>query len=307
MRATQGVGIVALPRLDALVGAEAIRTTLLSRGAAIVERAAAAALMLRLETLFHPWFAAAPCGEEFFLGRRTRRFSGVFAKVRECAALATNPLVLEIVEPLLKGEGASRADAIQLHLTQAIAIEPGERGQVLHRDDTAFPFAHDFELMVNVMWPLDRFTALNGATCIVPDSHLWARDLRPEESAACAAEAMPGDAIFWLGSTLHGGGANRSANARRGIVMSYSLAWLAQAEKLLLSTPPEVARVLPEKLQRLIGFQVHRPNLGWVEERDPLEWLQGRVGALAPARDHFPPELKLRLEMALEGQDDHTR
>jgi hypothetical protein len=83
--------------------------------------------------------------------------------------------------------------------------------------------------------------------------------------------------------------------------MSYSLAWLAPAEKFLLSIPPEVARELPRKLQRLIGYQVHRPNLGWVEGRDPIEWLDGSIHDLAAARDNLTPTQAQMLEAYLES------
>lgn len=291
-----------LPRIRAR-DAALIQKTLLRDGVAIVSRAAAPRHIADIYRDLDPWFEAALHGEDLFLGRKTRRFSGVFVKAPRTADLARHELILELVEPLLKGPEGQFADAIQLHLTQAIAIDPGERAQILHRDDTAFPFAHDFELMLNVMWPLDAFTRTNGATCFVPGSHRWRRGVRPALEDALPAEASPGDAIIWLGSTFHGGGANRSDRPRHGLVFSYSLAWLAQAEKLLLSTPPEVARSLPEKLQRLIGYQVHKPNLGWIEERDPREWLLGEVRDLAPAQDHFPPDLKQLLEAALGGAD----
>jgi ectoine hydroxylase-related dioxygenase (phytanoyl-CoA dioxygenase family) len=86
---------------------------------------------------------------------------------------------------------------------------------------------------------------------------------------------------------MHGGGANRTEKLRRGIILSYNLAWLAQGEKLLLSVPPTCARTLPERAQRLIGYQTHRPSLGWIEGRDPIEWLHGRFTAVAPAGDHL--------------------
>jgi hypothetical protein len=71
----------------------------------------------------------------------------------------------------------------------------------------------------------------------------------------------------------------------------------------LLSTPPEVARGLPERVQRLIGYQLHRPNLGWIEERDPIEWLHGRTGELAPADDNLTPaqEALVRWRLETEG------
>ena len=70
-------------------------------------------------------------------------------------------------------------------------------------------------------------------------------------------------------------------------MISYRLGWLAPAEKLLLSTPPEVARALPEALQRLIGYQLHRPNLGWVEGQDPIGWLRREYADLAATKDNL--------------------
>ena len=35
------------------------------------------------------------------------------------------------------------------------------------------------------------------------------------------------------------------------------------------------ARMLPEPLQRLIGYAVHEPFLGWHDLQDPIELLRG--------------------------------
>jgi hypothetical protein len=154
------------------------------------------------------------------------------------------------------------------------------------------------------MWPLGAFTRENGATEIVPFSHRWERSRRPASAEGVPALASPGSVIPRLGSTLHGGGANRTKSERRGLVFSYSLAWLAQAEKLLLSTPPNVARLLPERAQRLVGYQVHRPNLGWVAVisnrhkalasfdlvLEDVDAPPGRIGAHAEASDLGIPQ-----------------
>ena len=203
---------------------------------------------------------------------------------------------------MLRGsESSPRCDAIELNLTQAIAIEPGAPAQLLHRDEELWPFVHDYEVMVNVMWTLDAFTEENGATIVAPGSHKWARDRMPRPDELVSAVAPPGSAIIWLGSLLHGGAANASPKLRRGLVLSYRLGWLAGSEKLLLSTPPDVAAKLPERLQQLIGYQLHRPNLGWVEGRDPILWLRGETAQLASAGDNLTPaqaELVRALELA---------
>ncbi len=274
---------------------------LAQHGVLVVTNAADASSLAETAAQLAPWFEQAFEGTGPFFGRATKRFSGVFAKAPATAALACEPFVLSIVEATLKGSDlAPRCDAIQLNLTQAIGILPGERAQVLHRDEVMFPFAHDYEIMVNVMWALDPWRESNGATRFAPGSMAWPRTRLAQSHEVVAAHAPAGAAIIWLGSTIHGGGANRSERIRRGLAFSYSLGWLAQSERLLLSTPPHVARTLPERVQRLIGYQLQRPNLGWVEERDPIDWLHGIVGDLAPADDNLTPaqEALIRWQMA---------
>lgn len=294
----KALAVEAVPRVKAADDPDLVLSWLLDWGAVIIEDALPSETIAQVEQELTPWFELTPPCEGLFMGRRTRRFSGVFAKSPRSASLAIHPLALDVTERCLKGADGARCDVIQLSQTQAIAIDPGQGGQPLHRDDTVFPFERDFELVVNAMWPLDPFTATNGATRIVPRSQRWDRAIRPNDDDAIVAVAEPGSVILWLGSVMHSGGANLSAAPRRGLVFSYSLGWLAPAEKLLLSTPADVARALPERLQRLIGYQVHRPSLGWIEERDPIEWLRGEVGAVAAAQDHFTPDLQRRLEVA---------
>ena len=76
------------------------------------------------------------------------------------------------------------------------------------------------------MWPLTTFTADNGGTRLWTGSH-FDQDVPvlPEHDSLVPA-VQPGDALIFLGSTLHGGGGNPSPAPRRGIVISYSLGWL---------------------------------------------------------------------------------
>ena len=82
--------------------------------------------------------------------------------------------------------------------------------------------------MINCMYALDDFTEQNGATCVVPGDHRWPepRDPRPEEVISAAMPA--GSVLIYLGSLVHGGGANHSAQARTGVVISYNLAGCAR-------------------------------------------------------------------------------
>jgi hypothetical protein len=53
-----------------------------------------------------------------------------------------------------------------------------------------------------------RSTARNGATRVIPGSHLWGSRTPPSQEQAVSAEMEPGSAMFWLGSLFHGAGAN---------------------------------------------------------------------------------------------------
>ena len=98
-----------------------------------------------------PIFAATPFCEGNFYGRRTKRFGGLLKRSAHMAALVLNPLILSAVETIL-GTGCDR---IQLNLTQAIEIHPGEERQFPHRDQDMWRGADGTqEYLVNVLWPL---------------------------------------------------------------------------------------------------------------------------------------------------------
>ena len=293
-----------LPRIGPSTSVEAALALLWEHGALIIEGALGREIIDQIERELDPWFSASHCGLGPFFGRGTRRFSGLFAKAPSTSQFAIHPLALELMERTLKGPDSKEpwCNSIELNLTQAIGIQPGEPAQIVHRDDVLWPIPRDIEAIANVMWPIDDFTEENGATQLVLGSHRWARDRWPEPHDVASAQVSRGSAIVWLGSLMHYGGANRSDRMRRGVVMSYRQGWLTGAERLLLSTPPEVARRLPERLQRLIGYQLHRPNLGWVEGQDPLLWLKGEVGALAPADDNLRPDQERLLAEVLAAQ-----
>ena len=176
----------------------------------------------------------------------------------------------------------------QIHLTQAIKIDPGETQQILHRDDEMLPCPSEgINLMANVMWALEDFTIENGATVIWPGSHKWPITRDVPDGALKQAVMKKGSALVWLGKTQHCGGANTSDAPRSGLTISYSLGWLRQAENQFLAYPPEIAKDFPSQIQDLIGYKVHRPVLGYYEGQEPSVLFSGRPESLA-AQDLFP-------------------
>ena len=174
------------------------------------------------------------------------------------ADLVSHPLVLETAEEML----LPFCDSLQLNLTQAIELHPGGPAQVPHRDQDMWAGEKGrTEYLLNVLWPLTAFTRENGGTLVWPGSHRRQDERSLPEAEAVSPELEPGDALMFLGSTLHGAGANRTLVPRAGIVISYCLGWLKPYENMWLTYPPEIARSFPSALRDLIGYRRHRPNL----------------------------------------------
>ena len=71
-----------------------------------------------------------------------------------------------------------------------------------------------------------------------------------------------GSLLFFMGSLLHGGGANRSNAARLGLINTYALGWLRQEVNQYLAVPPEIAARYDETIRRLLGYTKHGRFLG---------------------------------------------
>ena len=156
-----------------------------------------------------------------------------------------------------------------LSTAQLIEIQTDETVQHLHRDDTAWmhpPIPVDREaaptpdtpqLEVVVLYALSDFTAENGATRVVPGSHLWPEKRKPQEHEVVAAEMRAGSAIYYTGKTLHGGGPNSTDQMRRALFLGFSLGWLRTKENFFVSTPIDKVRDMPKRVQQLLGYETH--------------------------------------------------
>lgn len=267
-------------------------------GCVVIENVLNRVQVNQLKAELDPHFNATPNCKGDFYGRATKRVSSLIAKSPICREMAMNPAILAVIDEfLLKG-----CRQYQLNLTQAIRIGAGEPQQIIHPDDPLFPFVHPaYEAMINCMWAVDDFTVENGATHLVPGSHQWDRNAIIPERKPLPEEitqgVMPsGSVLIYLGSLLHGGGANRTLAPRTGVVISYCQGWLRQSENQYLAVPLELAKKLPERLQRLMGYFVHEPNLGQVEGRDPMEILQSKEITNIGFEEFLPAELQPLLE-----------
>jgi ectoine hydroxylase-related dioxygenase (phytanoyl-CoA dioxygenase family) len=277
---------MAIPRFPNDVPTADVAAAVKEHGCAIVERLAPPDLCDRVEAELGPWIERTPTGADDFTGFNTRRTGALLARSPSAVEMIAHPTVLEAVDGTLHADKTT----FQLHLTQVIAIGPDSAPQQLHRDQWAFdffPFPTDLDLQVSSIWALTDFTEENGATRIVADSHRT--EGLPYTEADTEPAVMPrGSVVLYSGALVHGGGANRSDQVRTGVNVNYTLGWLRQEENQYLSVPREIAASLPERVQRLMGYDMGAFALGYVDDtRHPLTLLQDDYDQEASGAEHL--------------------
>jgi hypothetical protein len=96
------------------------------------------------------------------------------------------------------------------------------------------------------------------------------------------------------------------------MIVSYCLGWLRQFEAQLLIYPPDVAKTFSPELASLLGYAIHRPNLGNYEGQcpslllgdGPRDYIQAQ-DALRPEQEAFIANLK-RAARTTDG-DRHAK
>lgn len=114
-------------------------------------------------------------------------------------------------------------------------------------------------VVVNIMWMINDFTEANGATRIVPRSHLTGVEPDsqvPHRMDSVPAAAPAGTALVWEGRTWHSAGLNRSDGPRLGIQTSYCGPQFRPMENYTLGLRPEVLTELPQDLLPILGFKI---------------------------------------------------
>jgi len=267
--------------------AQRVLDALEADGAVIVQGLLADDVLSRLNAELDPWLEQTtperPClnpAIEWFMGKTTRHLTGVAAKSRTFATdVLCHPLLLEVCDAIL----LPNCTRYQLNVGHVLDRGPGAEPQLLHRDQLVWndlPRPHPEVQVASVMALVD-FTEENGATRVIPGSHKWPLERTPKDEETVAAVMNAGDAVVYLGSTIHGAGSNTTTDVfRRGMHLSYVLGWLRTEENNYIGTPLEVVRDLPRQSQELIGYAAHDAlargggYLGAVDVRDPVEMLE---------------------------------
>ncbi|MGH7016091.1 MAG: phytanoyl-CoA dioxygenase family protein [Caulobacteraceae bacterium] len=205
-------------------------------------------------------------GLGFHDGGANQRVWMLVNKGRLFRDLVLHPLALEMMSRLLGG------DFLLSSLTANIA-RPGGKAMYLHTDQIYLGFWTAQPMVANIAWMLDDFTEQNGATRVIPASHLEPHAVGPEAGETIPIEGPEGSALVFDGRLVHGTGANLAASGeRRALLAYYCRPFIRQQENFSLGLDPALRREAEPELLKRLGFAIWR-GLGRIESP--------REGALA--------------------------
>jgi ectoine hydroxylase-related dioxygenase (phytanoyl-CoA dioxygenase family) len=193
-------------------------------------------------------------GTAYIYDKDSQRVFSLHNKGREFIELIEHPVVLKLMESVLGYN-------FLLSSTHANIAGPGGAPMDLHADQTFVrPPWPPYALVANSMWMLDDFTAENGGTRLVPDSHLYGRQpwyASGEGNTPTIPVCAPaGSVMIFDGRLWHQTGANVTENEyRHGILNYYCRGFVRQQQNFFLELRSEVIESASPVLRRLLGWE----------------------------------------------------
>lgn len=245
---------------------EAHARRLADEGYTLIEDFADAAVLAAARAALAPHLDAHH-GRNAFEGFSTERVYTLVARGKVFEDLTADPRLLALLDRFL-------LPGYLLTASQAICIHPGEAAQAVHFDDGFYRQPRPRPAVsLSLIGAVDAFTDTNGATDIIPGSHLWSdadiAALSPQKAESLLRPVvMPaGGAIVFQGTLLHRGGANRSNAPRLAFTNQYCQPWARTQENFYLGVPRARARAMSPRLQDLLGYNIWPPS--WARSPAP--------------------------------------
>ena len=167
-------------------------------------------------------------------------------------------------------------DYVRVGATNRLDIAPGDPAPT---DQPINP-----PCVVNVFWMISDFSEANGATRIVPRSHL--SGAQPDTCVPHTVETVSitgsaGSVVIWDGRTWHAAGANTANSTRYGITSYYGGPQFRSLTNFTHATHAEVLEGASPALRTLLGFKSWNEYGRTGQSRDgfvlPAEELEGEL------------------------------
>lgn len=132
--------------------------------------------------------------------------------------------------------------------------------QQLHNDTRVV--GCKFPLVIQVVYMIDDFTKNNGATRLVPKSHLlnyYAKNNKVYKNEKIIT-GKRGSALIFNASMWHGSSKKINEEDRWGMIYSYSRWFLKSSFNFNLNTPYKIFKKLKKEEKKLMGFNSNPPK-----------------------------------------------
>jgi hypothetical protein len=130
----------------------------------------------------------------------------------------------------------------------------------IHRDIRFF--SGNFPLMLNLLIMLDDFTIENGATYLLPGSHL--KSDKPNDfdfyEKAERATGKRGDILFFDSNLWHAAGINSTTDDRRAITITFTKPFMKQQLDYPRVIGYEKIEEMSDNLKQILGFFSRTPS-----------------------------------------------
>jgi ectoine hydroxylase-related dioxygenase (phytanoyl-CoA dioxygenase family) len=182
------------------------------------------------------------------------KLEGALNPIPELAPLSIHPAIMRIAARLL-GEPFYLVNNVCMMWCQ-----PGAPGGRLHSDwplgDVPQPYP-SWPMLLQTMWMLTDFTAENGATRLVPGTHLGGRPpANPQDEKEVPALGRRGSVLIWNGGVWHRNGPNTSPHQHRMGANAAYIPRFVHRPELWPRVRREVYQGFPEQLQQLLERSV---------------------------------------------------
>jgi len=164
--------------------------------------------------------------------------------------------ILEILQPFLNDPFYTQIPKGNPNFTLAYYNARSSVAPLELHIDSYVPSVGNFTTSMQISFSLEGQTKANGATIVVPGSHLLNK--YPDRPRKCQNEIVlecdPGDAIIWDSRLWHGALANESGTSRWSLVATFRPWWAKQNFDPVSGLPENVYSQLSPVEKGLLGF-----------------------------------------------------
>lgn len=235
-----------------------LRTELADRGYCVIPDVLSPERLARLRNQLQviAEYEASTEGGYFYNKGTCQRIWNLLNKGEEFQELVQEDAVLRLVSSIID-------PYFLLSNIDANIIGPGATPMRLHADQGWMPLPWpSYALTANAIWMLDDFTPENGATRLVPGTHIRGGppDSVDDPEPICG---RAGSVLIFDGRLWHQTGANWTPTPRRAVLCYYCRAFIRQQENFFVSLAPHVLAGASPVLRRLLGWDIYM-SLGMI-------------------------------------------